>query len=153
MTFNPNANQEGIGWYDLISKGNYTAGIVAEGTVDAGKIANASNLIKVGEAGGKEFVALGIIADGLGVRNYYMKGPNDPNSVSPSKASINTAFGIYGMWDPPVGIMYGFIDLFYPGGWSGYMNDNANRIIQNNDHTPFYYLSSDPLNGYGMGTY
>jgi RHS repeat-associated protein len=144
-------DQGGDGWYDTASKLNYGAGLVTEGMSDLGK--SGGSIMKIGELGGKGLIGVGILFDGIGVYNYYHKGPNNPNSVSPGKASLNTAVAIYGIWDPPVAIGYGSIDLFYPEGWPGYINDNANRVIQNNDHTPFYYLSGDPMQGGGAGTY
>ena len=79
--------------------------------------------MKIGEVGGKGLIGVGILFDGVGVYNYYHKGHNDPNSVSPSKAGLNTIMSIGGIWAPEIAIPYGAIDLFYPGGWPGYIHD------------------------------
>ncbi|MDP4214442.1 MAG: RHS repeat-associated core domain-containing protein, partial [Bacteroidota bacterium] len=111
---------QGGGWYEPATKIAYSAGVVAEGMKDFGK---AARIIQVGKAGGGALFGIGLIFDAKGVYNYYNDGPDKPNSVSPGKAAVNTGFAVYGFWNPVVGMIYGGVDVFYPGGWNGVADD------------------------------
>lgn len=79
-------------------------------------------LSKLGKGLGTGSAILGLALDVKGVRNYYNPkyGPNNPNSVSPSKATLNTGMSAYGIWVNPIpALLYSGIDMFYPGGWTG----------------------------------
>ncbi|GEP89788.1 hypothetical protein SAMN05660909_00397 [Chitinophaga terrae (ex Kim and Jung 2007)] len=60
------------------------------------------------------------------------------NSISPVKAGLNLAMGLYGLeLNPMTAALYFGMDAFYPGGWVGYANDyeqlqNANQQILGN---------------------
>ena len=127
---NSGGAQSGGCWYDNVGYANYGLGIVAEGMSDLGK---AARVIQIGKFGGVASLVVGTIADGFGVSNYYKYGPNNPNSVSPSKAGLNTGIAVYGIWNPAVAIVYDGIDQFYPGGWNGWINDWHNSLNPNND--------------------
>ncbi|NSL85544.1 hypothetical protein ECE50_001795 [Chitinophaga sp. Mgbs1] len=87
------------------------------------------------KAGGIVSLGIGTAMDVVAVKNYYEKGPDDPNSTYPAKAGLNLGMGLYGLQYNPLaaGVYFG-VDAFYPGGWSGYANDyeqlqNANQQI------------------------
>jgi hypothetical protein len=111
---------QGGGWYEPTNKLNYIAGAVAEG---AGDFGIAAKVMKAGKMFSKGTVIIGVAIDLAGLRNYYNKGPNNPNSVSPGKAALNTGVAVYGFWNPAVALAYGGVDLFYPGGWNGFAHD------------------------------
>ncbi|WP_157576813.1 hypothetical protein [Asinibacterium sp. OR53] len=66
--------------------------------------------------------------DGIGVYKYYHSGANNPNAVQPGKAGLNTAIGVYGLWNPAIGVTYFGVDAFYPGGVQGYVNDYSRSL-------------------------
>lgn len=81
------------------------------------------NVGKLGGALGKISFGIGFLADAQGVINYY-DDPNSPNAVHPGKAGLNTGMGAYGIWvNPAAGVLFSTMDVFYPGGWQGYIND------------------------------
>jgi hypothetical protein len=89
---------------------------------------------KVGKIlGGATFV-IGTGLDAIGVYNYYTKGANNPNAVSPAKAGTNLGIGAWGMINPATAVgaaLYYGVDTFYPGGFNGAMQQNSSLIQQN----------------------
>lgn len=86
------------------------------------QFAKTFSVVKVSSVLGWTGVGVGSLLDAKGVSNYYDSryGSESPNSVHPSKASLNLGMGLYGMLVNPLpSIMYGGIDSFYPGGWIG----------------------------------
>lgn len=87
------------------------------------------------KAGGYLSLGIGTAMDAVAVKNYYEKGPDDPNSTHPAKAGLNLGMGLYGLeYNPLAAGVYFGVDAFYPGGWPGYANDyeqlqNANQQI------------------------
>ncbi len=119
-----------IEWYRTTSMVNYIAGTTAELMSDLSK---SKTVIKITKITGKVTIIIGVVTDALGVITYYQSGPNDPNAVSPTKATINTGVAIYGIWNPAVAITYGLIETFYPGGSEGYLKDLHNAYNPKND--------------------
>lgn len=93
------------------------------------------SLSKTGANLGYIGAAVGLTSDVIGVYNYY-KNPNDPNSVSLAKASLNTVISAYGIWGGPGGLIlslgYGTLETFYKGGTSKAIEDSAKRQIEFN---------------------
>ena len=85
-----------------------------------------STLTKVGKFIGHGSFYLGVVFDGIGVRNYY-RDKNSPNAVHPGKAALNTTMGAFGNWGGVPGAILGTtyfgIDAFYDDGWNGVSND------------------------------
>jgi len=65
----------------------------------------------------------------VGVRNYYRNVPQHSNSVSPTKALVNTSMGAWGLLGGPYGVvasgLYSGSELLYPGGVNGMLTDQA----------------------------
>ena len=80
------------------------------------------NIGKLGKGLGVTGSLVGLALDAQGVRNYYNPkyGPNNPNSVSLAKATLNTGMSAYGIFVHAIpALLYNGIDMFYPGGWTG----------------------------------
>ncbi|MDN5291870.1 MAG: hypothetical protein PWQ06_2109 [Anaerophaga sp.] len=74
----------------------------------------------------------GSIIDGIGVRSYYVNGPNHPMSVHPFKAGVNLGIGVYSFYvNPIVAPVYFGVDIFYPGGWPAAIQDQGTLIEKN----------------------
>ncbi|GIV28662.1 MAG: hypothetical protein KatS3mg027_2476 [Bacteroidia bacterium] len=89
---------------------------------------------KVGKVLGIATLFGGTIIDAIGVRYYYKNGLNDPNAVHPGKAGLNLGIGIWSLINPAAAtgaVLYYGIDTFYPGGFNGAMQYNANLLWQN----------------------
>jgi hypothetical protein len=100
---------------------------------------------------------LGVTMDAIGVYNYYKEGADSPNAVNPTKAAVNTGFGILGMGIPKIGlranpiaaILYFGVDSFYPGGWTGDKNNEgalkkiSGLTERNQEIVPNYNLYRD----------
>ncbi|MCL9803987.1 RHS repeat-associated core domain-containing protein [Flavobacterium amniphilum] len=90
-------------------------------------------LSKIGTGLGYLGAGAGLVFDGIGVYNYY-QNPNDPNAVSPAKASLNTGMAAYGLWGGPGGLAlslgYGALEAFYPGGAAKAMEDTGKRQVE-----------------------
>ncbi|PZF72845.1 hypothetical protein [Taibaiella soli] len=94
-------------WYSSAWRGGSTARI---------KTFNVSN---IGKLAGWTGIGIGVIADIRGVI-IWRHHPNDPNAVTPIKASINTGVSLYALAIcSPVGLVYFGVDAFYPGGLFG----------------------------------
>jgi hypothetical protein len=88
----------------------------------------------IGKKIGRVTLGLGTLVDLTGVFNYYMNGANDINAIHPAKAGLNLGIGIWSGINPASaagGALYYFIDTFYPGGFNGAMQYNANLLWQN----------------------
>ncbi len=103
------------------------------------------NIGKIGKGIGQIGFGAGLLFDGIGVANYYdpSVGPNNQNSVSPVKAGVNTGMGAWGLLGGPYGAIvsgvYSGMELLYPGGVKGYVDDGVkyqNEINKVNDAGP-----------------
>lgn len=84
------------------------------------------NIGKIGKGLGIAGAAVGVIADGVGLRTYY-NDPNSLNAISPGKFGLNlgmTGLGFTGIGTVP-SVLYFGVDAFYPGGWEGYIRDDV----------------------------
>lgn len=93
-----------------------------------------AKIAKVGQLLGYGTLFIGTLLDGYGVTNYYRNGSNHPNSVHPGKAALNLGIGSWGLINPATATgaaLYYGIDNFYPGGFNGAMQNNANLQMQN----------------------
>ena len=92
---------------------------------------------------GRNSFYLGLVMDGIGVRNY-MGDPNSENAVHPAKAGLNTAMGAIGTFGGTLmaipSTLYFSIDLFYPGkqGWIGLGIDQERLYRENKAINPNY---------------
>lgn len=77
-------------------------------------------------------VGVGTISD-ISMHNKYSNDTDNPNYVSGGKIGLNLGISIYGLWAPHVSALYFGVDLFYPGGRKGYLNDWHNAVNPNND--------------------
>ena len=69
-----------------------------------------------------------------GVYIYYHYGPNNANAISPGKATLDTGIGVYGLiMNPAVAVTYFGTDLFYRGGWPGFITDWHNSLNPKNN--------------------
>jgi len=94
------------------------------------------NLSALGKVAGTGTFIIGSGLDAIGVYNYYFNGANDPNAVHPGKAVSNLGIGAWGFLNPATAFgaaVYYSIDTFYPGGFSGAMDNNSYFLQQNQE--------------------
>ena len=90
------------------------------------------NIAKMGKGLGNATVVAGTIVDVYGVINYYKLGEDSENAVHPGEAATNVSLTVYGIWvNPAASIIYGGVEAFYPGGFSG-MLQHQNQGQQEN---------------------
>ncbi|MBW3519569.1 hypothetical protein [Flavobacterium sp. NKUCC04_CG] len=103
------------------------------------------NIGKIGKGLGQVGFGAGLVFDGIGIANYYDPSidPTSQNSVSPVKAGVNAGMGAWGLLGGPYGVVvsgaYSAIELMYPGGLKGYVDDGVkfqNEINKVNDAGP-----------------
>ena len=87
------------------------------------------NTFSLGKTLGYGTLGLGVALDIYGVYNYYSKGPNHVNSVSPTKAGINLGMTGYGLlFNPAAAAVYFSVDGLFPGGWPNAMKSYQTTI-------------------------
>lgn len=93
------------------------------------------NIGKIGKGIGQVGFGAGVLLDTYGVANYYNNGSQHSNSVHPGKAAVNTGMGAWGLLGGPYGAImsgaYSGIELFYPGGMNGLLNDQVKFTKEN----------------------
>ncbi len=119
--------------YRLMKGGSFSPRLYSSGWLGGSRASiKTFSLAKTARGIGGATIVVGGVLDGVGVFSYYMNGPDHGLSVHPGKAGLNLGVGVYSFYlNPIAGGVYFGIDLLYPGGWGGYMND-TDRIIQRN---------------------
>ncbi len=113
------------------SMNEYSAPVALNYTKEINSLTNSTKILR-GIGGATIVVGAGL--DIIGIFNYYNKGPMHPSAVSPGKAGLNLGMGAYSFYlNPIAGPLYFGVDLFYPGGWTGAINDQS-RLIQKNQN-------------------
>lgn len=106
-----------------------------------------SKVAKLGSKLGGVSFGIGTGLDLYGMYEYT-ENPNSSNAVHPVKGTINIGAGAYGVWGGPVGatvgIIYGGVDAFYPGGWPQAMEDNYKREKEIQKIVPDFKLFPKP---------
>ncbi len=112
------------------SMNNYSAPVGLNYSKEISLLSNSAKTIRM--IGGATIVVGGLLDFSYGVPNYYKYGPNDSRSVSPGKAGLNLGMGAYSFYlNPLAGPIYFGVDFFYPGGWTGAINDQDGLIQKN----------------------
>lgn len=105
------ADNSPINWGGRVAKVNYIAGSSASGARFTAKYAKHAKLGKIGPAG---FI-VGVSAD---LAN---------KDISKTHKAVNATFSAIGLiptpWTIGASIVYGGVDNFYPGGWTGWWSD------------------------------
>jgi len=141
-------------WTETFNKWNGGIGVLAAGVENlSGKVTigiqnltfyfngwsgnqyiKALKVTEIGKFVGWSTLGAGTVIDLYGVNKYYTNGTNDPNAVSPAKASLNLGVGMWSLLNPATaigGALYYGIGTFYPGGWQGAAEMN-NKLLQQN---------------------